>query len=378
MQDNIQDAAALRDKTRATWAGVAVNLPLACGKIAIGWVASSQALIADGVHSLSDLASDAAILWALGHSHRPPDDEHPFGHGRFETMATLVVAVLLALAAFGILFDALHRVIAPPDHAPGVLALWGALLSILLKEGLFHYTRAVGRRTGSAMIVANAWHHRSDAASSIVALAGIGAAMAGWPLADTVAAAIIALMLARISWSLGRPALHELVDAAPDGEAGIVIEAAIRDVPGVRDIHDLRLRRVGGKLRGNAHVTFDGNLTLSEAHRLTEAARARACAALPELDDLLLHAEPDGHADGSAAHDAPLRPDIEQVLRRELLVCGVQLVALRLDYRDDGLRLDLVLDRAVPDDAALRDHLGQKLAPMLDTPAIIAFVTVQQ
>jgi len=368
---------ALRDKRRAVWAGVAVNLPLAGGKIGLGWLAGSQALVADGVHSLSDLLSDAAVLWALGHSHRPPDAGHPFGHGRFETMATLAVAVMLAVAAAGIVMDAGLRLLDPPDAAPGALALWAAALSILLKEALFHYTRAVGRRTGSAMMLANAWHHRSDALSSVVALAGIGGAMAGLTMADAVAAVVIALMLARIAWKLGRPALAELVDAAPDTDIIARIGAEIRRVPGVCDVHDLRLRRSGGALRGDGHVTFDGHLTLSEAHRLTEAARARVRSAFPEVTDILLHAEPEGHADGPAAHATPLRPEIERLLRGELAQAtgGARLVALRLDYRDDGLRLDLVLDRPVADEAALRARLAACLNPVLTLPAAIILTT---
>lgn len=369
---------ALRDKRRATWAGVAVNLPLAGGKIVLGWVAGSQALIADGVHSLSDLLSDAAVLWALGHSHRPPDAEHPFGHGRFETVATLAVAAMLGLAALGILIDAGQRLMAPPAAAPSALALVAAAVSILLKEVLFHYTRAVGRRTGSALMMANAWHHRSDALSSVVALAGIGAALAGWILADALAAAIIALMLGRIAWQLGRPALAELVDTAPDPEAIARIEAEIRAIPGVRDVHELRLRHAGGALRGDGHVTFDGHLTLSEAHRLTEAARARVRAAMPELADILLHAEPEGHADGPAAHGAPLRPEIEQLVTDELAsgAKGVALKALRLDYRDDGLRIDLLLDRPLADEAALRARLQARLDDRLCAPVVIRFASV--
>jgi len=367
---------ALGDKRRATWAGVAVNLPLAVGKIALGWLASSQALVADGVHSLSDLVSDAAVLWALGHAHRPPDAEHPFGHGRFETMATLIVAALLALAALGIALDGAGRVLDPPDAAPGVLALVAAAVSIALKEGLFHYTRAVARRTGSALMLANAWHHRSDALSSVVAVAGIGAAMAGLRLADALAAVVIALMLARIAWLLGRPALAELVDAAPDDGTAEGIADQIRAVPGVRDVHELRLRRSGGALRGDGHVTFDGDLTLSEAHRLTEAARARVRAAFPQVSDILLHAEPEGHADGPAAHAAPLRPEIERILRIELQARGATLAGLRLDYRDDGLRLDLVLTAPPADPArlcaALERRLARALEGRLDGPARIA------
>lgn len=366
----------LRDKRRAAWAGVAVNLPLAGGKIALGWLAQSQALVADGVHSLSDLLSDAAILWALGHSHRPPDVEHPFGHGRFETVATLFVAALLGLAAAGIVIDAGLRLIDPPSSAPGSLALWAAAISILLKEALFHYTRAVGRRTGSAMMIANAWHHRSDALSSVVALVGIGAAMGGLIFADAAAAVIIALMLGRVAWTLGRPALAELVDAAPDEDTTARIADVIRAVPGVRDVHELRLRHAGGALRGDGHVTFDGHLTLSEAHRLAEAARERVRTAFPEVADILLHAEPEGHADGPAAHAAPLRPEIEQLLHAEFAACanGVRLVELRLDYRDDGLRLDLLLDGRVADEQALRARIQGRLAPLLRLPASIKLI----
>jgi cation diffusion facilitator family transporter len=335
----------LRDKQRAAWAGVAVNLPLAFGKMAAGWLGQSQALVADGVHSLSDLLSDAALLWALGHSHRPPDAEHPFGHGRFETLATLSVAMLLGLAAGGILLDAGLRLTGPQAEAPGAIALWAAAISIVVKEALYRYTRAVAQRTGSTMMLANAWHHRSDALSSVVALAGVGAALAGATMADAAAAAIIALMLGRVAWSFGRPAVSELVDTAPPADLAARVEAEIRSVPGVRDVHDLRLRRVGGALRGDAHVTFHGDLTLSEAHRLTEAARTRIRRAMPDMADILLHAEPEGHADGFGAHGAPLRPEVERAIRTELApaIPGAALIDLRLDYRDDGIGIDLVV-----------------------------------
>jgi hypothetical protein len=163
------------------------------------------------------------------------------------------------------------------------------------------------------------------------------------------------------------------VDAAPDDETATRIETEIRAVPGVRDVHDLRLRRSGGALRDDGHVTFDGHLTLSEAHRLTEAARARVCIAIPEVADILLHAEPDGHADGPAAHAAPLRPEIERMLRTELALRtdGVRLVELRLDYRDDSLTLGLVLDGPVPDEAGLRARLEAALKPSLGMPTTV-------
>jgi len=343
------DPEGLRAKRRAAWAGVWLNGPLAGAKIVGGAVANSQALVADGVHSLSDLASDAAVLWALGHAHLPPDAEHPFGHGRFETLATLAVAAMLALAAAGILIDAGLRLIDPPAVAPGALALWVAAGSIALKEGLYHYTRAVARRTGSAMMLANAWHHRSDAISSVVALAGIGAAMAGVPAMDALAAAIIALMLARIAWRFGRPAVAELVDAVPDADLSAPITAALAAVPGVRDVHNLRLRQTGGAVQADVHLGLDPDLTLSEAHRLCEAARARVRATVPTVDEIVIHPEPHGHADGFGAHRAALRPAVRATL--EGCLPGLSIAALQLDYRNEGIRATVVLAGPVPEGA---------------------------
>lgn len=358
------DPAAQRAKRRAAWAGVWLNGPLALAKIAGGYLAHSQALIADGVHSLSDLASDAAVLWALGHSHRPPDDEHPFGHGRFETLATLAVAAMLMLAAAGIAIDAGLRVIDPPEAAPGMLALWVAAGSILLKEALFQYTRAVARRTGSAMMLANAWHHRSDAISSVVALVGIGLAMAGWPWMDALAAALIALMLARIAWGFGRPAVSELVDAAPDTDMAETVSAALAATPGVRDVHDLRLRQLGGAVQADVHLGLDPDLTLSEAHRLCEAARSRVLAEVPTVDEIVIHPEPHGHADGFGAHRAALRPAVRETVVACLdgLMPESAITALHLDYRNDGIRATVVFERAVPE--GTDERAGTRLASL--------------
>lgn len=352
----ISDAEGLRDKRRAAWAGVLLNTPLAAAKIVAGLLAQSQALVADGVHSLSDLASDAAVIWALGHSHRPPDSDHPFGHGRFETLATLAIAVMLALAAGGILIDAGLRFLDPPQMAPGALALWVAALSIALKEGLYHYTKAVAKRTGSAMMAANAWHHRSDAVTSVVALAGIGAAMLGAPWADALGAGIIALMLGRVAWTFGRPAVRELVDTAPPDDTATRITAALMATPGVRDAHDLRLRQMSGSLQADVHITLDPAMTLSEAHRLSEAARAEVLAQVPDVTEIIIHPEPDGHADGPAAHDTALRPELAQVVHDCLdgIVPAGAIRELRLDYRDEGVIAVVELRHAPAAGAQLR------------------------
>jgi len=186
-------------KTRVTLVGAGVNIILSTAKIGAGVVLASPALVADGVHSLSDLVSDVLVLWALRHSGRAPDEDHPYGHGRFETLATLALSAVLALTGLGIAWDAALRLLSGADSAPGVWALAVIALSIVTKEILFHYTKGVGEREASRMIVANAWHHRTDALSSVVALVGVGAAQLGFGWGDPLAAIIIAAMLARVA-----------------------------------------------------------------------------------------------------------------------------------------------------------------------------------
>ncbi len=337
-------AAGARAKRRIAWAGLAVNLPLAVGKISIGLVAGSPALVADGVHSLSDLASDVTVLWALGHSARGPDREHPWGHGRFETLATLAVALALTLAAAGILWDAGARLagggVMPQ---PGLLALLAALGSVLIKEALFHATLRVGRRTGSRLLMANAWHHRSDALSSVVAAAGIGGGMLGWPLLDPLAAAVIAAMLLRVAWTYGRPAVDELVDAqAPEAERA-ALAATLRDCPGVTGLRALRLRRHGAERQADVSILVDPQITVTEAHRISEAAHERALAAHPALGQLVIHVEPAGHEEGYGATAAPLRHEVEARLCTILAQHwpGVTLQQVRLDYFDHGIEIEI-------------------------------------
>jgi cation diffusion facilitator family transporter len=360
-----------RAKRRVTLAGAALNLPLAIGKIAAGVIGNSQAMIADGVHSLSDLASDLAVLWALGHSAQAPDREHPWGHGRFETLVTLVICGALVLTAAGILVDALLRLLDPaPLAAPTAIALVAAGVSLVVKEGLYQATVRVGRTSGSPMIVANAWHHRTDALSSVVAAVGVAGGMAGWPALDAVAAAVIAVMLIRIAWREGRPAVTELVDSqATEADRGAV-QGSLAASAGVRGVRDLRVRRHGAGLVADASLLVDPRISVSEGHRIAEAARADAIAAVPSLGQIVLHVEPEGHAEGYGAQAAPLRDEIEGHIRALVAGAapGMQVVDLRLDYFDHGVAVAITacLPRAARQDHAdlerdldrrLRQHL---------------------
>ncbi|KOR28697.1 cation transporter, partial [Achromatium sp. WMS3] len=219
---------------------VVTNLLLTFLKILIGFLEHSQALLADGIHSLSDLLSDGIILYVAHHAHQKADLQHPYGHGRFETVATLALATLLILVAIGLAWDAIEHLFNPVTLLhPGVLALIVALLSIATKEGLYHYTRSSALRIRSDMMLANAWHHRSDAASSIVVLIGIVGTMAGVPYLDAIAAVIVAVMIVKIGFDLAKPAMQELVDTGLDVQRVQTIRNTILAVSGVQDVHML-------------------------------------------------------------------------------------------------------------------------------------------
>lgn len=365
------DDKAVQDKRRVTWLGVAVNLPLALGKVATGVLGQSQALLADGVHSLADLASDATVLWALSHSARGPDQEHPYGHGRFETLATLAVSAMLALTALGLLAEALLRLTGSGAlPVPSVLALVVALGSIAVKEALYHITLRVGRATRSALIEVNAWHHRSDALSSVVAALGIAAGLAGVPAADPLAAGLIALMLLRVAWSHGRPAVRELVDSQARGADRAGIAACLYAAPGVTGVRNLRVRQHGDVLIADAGLLVDPHITVTEGHRIAEAAQARAVARIPELAHLVLHVEPDGHAEGYGANAAPLRAEIEADIADLLQSAGpgITLQAIRLGYFTDGIAVEVVAEipcASRAHHAEIERDLADRLRPRL-------------
>ena len=261
---------------RVTVIGAIINLALSVVKIAVGLVGQSHALVADGIHSLSDLASDILVVWASKHGSREADEDHPYGHGRIETVATVALGSLLIAVAGGILWDAGQRMLAPATLLhPGVLALVVAAVSVLSKEALYQYTMVVARRLRSSLLQANAWHHRSDAVSSVVVLVGVGGAMAGFSYLDAVAAGIVALMVGKMGWDLAANAVYELIDTALDTERVAVIRKVIFSVNGVKDIHLLRTRRHGADALVDVHIILaDPYISVSEGHQISETVRA--------------------------------------------------------------------------------------------------------
>lgn len=282
---------------RSLWLSVLVNIVLTVTQLLAGLWAGSQALVADALHSLSDLLADFVALLARKHSHKAPDHDHQYGHYRYETAASLVLGGLLLAAGCSMLLGAGNRIFHPGSTAPvHPLALYVALFTLVAKEGLFRYMLAIATRVKSSMLVANAWHARADAASSLVVALGIGGNLLGYTWLDPLAAALVGFMVGRAGWQFAWDALHDLMDRAADDETVAAIRTTLLATPGVEGIHDLRTRRLGDHVQVDVHLEIDGTLTVLQGHAIAAAARDRVLADHPVLD-VMTHIDPAGEVD---------------------------------------------------------------------------------
>jgi cation diffusion facilitator family transporter len=295
--DNPEDSDELNRKrlaaaARSTWVSVAVNVFLATGQVSIGAVSASQALIADGIHSLSDLISDFIVLVAGHHSAKDADEDHPYGHRRFETAASLALGLLLLGVGIGMLWSAVKK-LESPGSIPRVhiMALMVAIVSLCAKELLFRYMLAVAERLKSGLLVANAWHARSDAASSLVVAIGIVGNLAGYPILDPIAALIVGVLVTKMGWNFGWSALHDLMDRSADGAEVAAILKTLRDTPGVNDVHDLRTRKMGDLITVDAHLGVDASISVEAGHDIAVDARRRVLQRHRVLN-LMTHIDP--------------------------------------------------------------------------------------
>lgn len=285
---------AIQQAKRITIAGFAVNFLLAGFKFVIGFFGHSQAVMADGLHSLSDMVTDLLILIGIRFWSAPADECHPYGHQRIETITTVGMASLLAFAAGSLAFNAVFR-LTNPVCPPLSLVFIAPLGSIIIKEILFRRTRAVGRRIKSPAVMANAWHHRSDVISSIPPLIAVLAASANpkWAFLDPVGALIVALLILRVAWKIAAPALAELTERGATPQQIEVIEALACDVSGVHSVHKIRTRRVGPGLFIDLHVVVDGNLSVRDSHDIACAMQKALIDNGPAVADVTVHMEPD-------------------------------------------------------------------------------------
>ena len=278
--------------SRSTWVSVWVNVVLSTLQIVVGVLSKSQGLIADGIHSLSDLVADFVVLLANRHSQKDADANHPYGHQRFETAASLVLGLLLLAVGVGMVWSAVLKLENPASVAQvHAVALWVAGAALVGKELLFRYMLAVAKRVKSSMLVANAWHARSDAASSLVVGIGIAGNLAGYPILDPIAALIVGFMVAKMGWTFGWDALHDLMDRAVDAQEVQAICQTLRDTPGVSDVHDVRTRKMGDMIVVDAHIEVDASLTVEAGHDIAVVARQRVMQRHRVLN-LMTHVDP--------------------------------------------------------------------------------------
>ncbi len=278
--------------TRSTWVSVGVNLVLSTLQIVVGVLAKSQALIADGIHSLSDLVADGVVLLANHHSQKDADDDHPYGHQRFETAASLVLGLLLLAVGVGMVWSAVSKLEDTSTIAVvHPIALWVAGAALVSKELLFRYMLRVAKAVKSSMLVANAWHARSDAASSLVVGLGLAGNLLGFPLLDPIAALIVGLMVGKMGWSFGWDALHDLMDRGLDDAEVQAIRATLLATPGVAGVHDVRTRKMGDMVVADAHIEVDATLTVEAGHNIAVAARA-AVLQRHRVLNLMTHVDP--------------------------------------------------------------------------------------
>lgn len=284
---------------RVTWVGLLTNVALAALKFAAGTLGHSRAVVADAVHSLSDCGTDVAVLVGARLWARPRDDDHPYGHARIETVVTVILGLSLLAVALGIGYGAIVSMRERHSQPPGIIALVAAAVSIVVKEALYRWTIRVGREVQSSAVVANAWHHRSDALSSIPAVVAVGAAIVlpKWTFLDHLGALAVCLLIAQVAWKILRPAVGQLIDQGlPPRECEAILEAA-RACDGVEHAHDLRTRRLGSGIALDIHVEVLPTLSVVEGHDIGEAARLRILGLFPDVIDVVVHVDPYGHPD---------------------------------------------------------------------------------
>lgn len=355
-----------REGRRVTWVSVGVNLGLTIAQVVVGTLAHAHSLVADGFHSLSDLVADFLVLVANFHSRHPADASHPYGHQRIETAASFGLGLLLMATGGGILWAAAGRIQhleALPPVAP--IALWTAIATLAAKEGLFRYMLHVGEKHRSPMLIANAWHARSDAASSLVVTAGIAGSLLGFRFLDPVAAVIVGFMILRMGAVFSWDALRELMDEGLADEEVAAIGDTVRSTPGVIGLHELRTRRMAHKVLIDAHVQVDGHISVSEGHRVAEDVRRRVLGSHDDVLDMLVHVDPENDLTATVPAEMPTREDLLVHLRALL---GDELPAfekIQLHYLGQRVEAEVFLPPSVGLDRDWSGRLERRLAERL-------------
>ena len=349
--------------------GAIIDLALGVFKIIAGMLGNSGALIADGIHSFSDLLSDGVVLYAAKHSSEEADDEHPYGHERFETIATLGIAIILAIIGAGIIYDALERLFNPSELSHNTLLLSVAALSIFSKEALYWYTLKVANTYKSEMLKANAWHHRSDALSSIVVFIGILGSLNGYLYLDGVAAVVVGFMIIYIAWELGLGATKELVDTSIDADQVEQLRDSIGRISGVNNVHSLRTRKIGHMISCDVHVQVDPYLSVSEGHIISVSVERVAKECLEDLNDVTVHIDPEDDETVAPYETLPERAEALGILTKALFnnKCDGEIERIQLHYLDSRIHVDFYLPISCLESGQSGDEILAKLHETVDS-----------
>ncbi|WP_304525514.1 cation diffusion facilitator family transporter [Halomonas sp. I5-271120] len=361
-------AANTRAAHRVTLIGAGIDFVVGMFKLVAGLMVGSAALVADGIHSFSDILTDIFVIGATHFGRQAPDSGHPYGHGRIETLATLWLGSILIFVAGAIAWASLERLFSgTPVLAPGPWAIGIAVVALLAKEWIYRYTMKIAKQVGSKLLEANAWHSRSDALSTVVVLVGLLGAQLGAGWLDGAAAVVVAIMVGKIGGSLLWEASQELIDTALPASDQQRMRETAEQVPGVRGVHDLRTRTVGGQILLDLHLVVHPRVTVSEAHEVGNEVCRQLHHLFPDLSDVTFHIDPedDQHAPPqSPLHALPLREEVETELAKAWsgLAAWESCLTLDLHYLDQRIDVSLYVQQLQPevnlDEAAdsLRKH----------------------
>ncbi|PXX99240.1 cation diffusion facilitator family transporter [Halomonas sp. LBP4] len=336
-----------REAHKVTLIGALIDFVVGVAKMAAGFMVGSAALVADGIHSFSDIVTDVFVIAATHFGRQAPDSNHPYGHGRIETLATLWLGSVLIFVAGGIAWASLSRLVGgEPIPAPGIWAIAIAVIALAAKEWIFRYTLRVARRVNSRLLEANAWHSRSDALSTVVVLIGLVAAQFGVGWMDAVAATLVGIMVGQVGGRLLWESSQELIDTALPVEERDRMQQVAERVPGVNGVHDLRTRTLGSQALLDLHIVVPPRVTVSEAHEIGNAVSRRLREAFPNLTDVTFHIDPEddsGETEHSRRPGMPLRGDVEGMLDdiwSDIRVWNAR-VALDLHYLDNQVDVSI-------------------------------------
>jgi len=295
-QETIYDSAAIKKiAVRVSWVSIIVNALLSFGKLLAGLLAASGAMVSDAVHSASDVISSVMVMFGVSMAAKEEDQNHPYGHERLECVTALLLAALLFITGVGIGLNGIKNISLALDGdlaAPGLLALWAAVVSIAVKEAMYWYTRAAANKTRSGALLADAWHHRSDALSSVGSFVGILGARLGWPILDPVAALVICCFILKVAWDIASDSFDKMVDHACDETVVEQIRKVVRDTPGVLSLDDLKTRRFGSKSYVDVEIGVDSRLNIVEAHNIAQLLHDNIEQTLPEVKHWMVHVNP--------------------------------------------------------------------------------------